>query len=50
MKIDDRHRGVFSEADWTDDTDQMIVLMQCIRKPYQHVVRPLFPQPSCDFY
>ena len=30
MKMLDIHRGRFKEGDWTDDTDQMILIMQSI--------------------
>ena len=30
MKIDDDHRRIFPTGDWTDDTDQMILIMQSI--------------------
>lgn len=30
MKMLDIHRGRFKEEDWTDDTDQMILIMQSI--------------------
>ena len=30
MKIDDNHRRIFPTGDWTDDTDQMILIMQSI--------------------
>ena len=48
LKVSDRHRNGWSVGDWTDDTDQMIVLMQCIRKPFQRVrvtTEPPTPAP-----
>ena len=30
MKVPDMHRERFKTGDWTDDTDQMILIMQSI--------------------
>ena len=49
QKVSDRHRNGWSVGDWTDDTDQMIVLMQCIRKPFQRVRDTTEPFTAAHF-
>lgn len=39
QKVPDNHRKAWQHADWTDDTDQMILIIDSILETKNHVVR-----------